>query len=140
MKTILILIAALTLTACNKYGSTGGPEPIDTVLSSWKDSNGDVLDLRALTLNQELPATLVFNCDGTFGNSGKVNGINPGNVQVAGDLRAGLILFGHLEYVNASNPKCRDRSKEVYTYEMQYDHTLKICMKNYSYCSVYTKQ
>lgn len=137
------LVALLFLAACAKSENPAQSTPVTPVTSIvnvWVAADGKVLDLSKLQLNQEMSASLVILCDGTYGNSGKVNGMSLGNLELGGTETAGVLLIGHLQYVGASNPSCRDYSKETYQYQVNADNTMTLCMKNYAYCGTYVKQ
>ena len=138
MKTVMIALL-LVLAACSK-GNDYTPDTVTAINSVWVSTNGKVLDLSQLKLNEEQSASLVIQCDGNYGNNGKVNGMQLGNVELAGTESAGVLIFGHLQYVGASNSECRDYSKEVYQYQINADRSMTLCMKNYTFCSTFVKQ
>lgn len=145
----LIIALALPLLAVScGPGKTGGnntvtpaPEipvevlPADTSISSQfintnTSSKLPSLDFRLLTLTGKQPSSNAINCDGTLGNSGKVNGVDEEEVRVEGNEQTGTIQFGHLAYVNATEAiACRAASKESYTYSIT-GTTLTLCNVN----------
>lgn len=138
---VVIFLILLIVAACDKYGHPGEMEPYNVIASVWVNPvNGKVLDLSQLPLNREVSASLIIACDGTYGNSGKINGISLGNVELSGTISSGLLVFGHLKYVGASDISCHDYSREVYQYDLQSDGMMVLCMKNYPYCTTYVKQ
>lgn len=76
-------------------------------------------------------------CDGSYGNVGDVNGAQPSRITFTGDATNGILQIGNTKYVGASNPVCRELSKESYTYTMS-EQTLTLCMVNYPFCADYT--
>lgn len=135
MKNSLLLISLTLLAVSCGPGKTGGnaspapeiPEvivPADASISSQfintnTSSKLPSLDFRLLTVTGKQPSSNAINCDGTLGNSGKVNGVDEEEVRVEGDEQNGTIQFGHLAYVNATEAiACRAASKESYTYSI----------------------
>lgn len=87
------------------------------------------LDFRLLAFGKQ-PSENAINCNGTLGNSGKVNGVSENEVRVTGDVQNGTIQFGHLSYVGATNEiSCRAASKESYTYSIT-ESVLTLCNVN----------
>lgn len=138
-----MLLAILLLVSCGKkIIDIKEPPQNDMIFYEFVsvDSNGlhgiNNLDFRLIFLNDQLDRGLETLCDGTYGNVGQVNGADPSRVLVTGDGYNGIIQIGHTKYVGASNPLCRDISKESYTYSMNLD-ILTLCMVNYPYCADY---
>lgn len=137
MKSNLILASLLTLVSCGKptgtRTTTPAPYEPTRITNLWVNlRDGSELDLRAVTINQAQIAWDIIDCDGTLGNNGKVNGTDPKTVFFTGSNFEGSVQFGHLEYVNASDLRCRAFSKERYEYKMIGD-TLRL--KNIEYCA-----
>lgn len=137
------LLAILLLTSCGKKIVGIKDLPVNETLFHEfvsVDGNGlhgiNNLDYTQVFLNTQLDTGLETLCDGTYGNSGQVNGADPSRTLVTGDAYNGIIQIGHTKYVGASNPLCRDISKESYTYSMNLD-ILTLCMVNYPYCADY---
>jgi len=116
--------------------------PIESLFQTVTPGTGlhglETIDLRGVTKNQEQQE--IIGCNGTYGNSGKVNGVSEGKVLFTDDG----VQFGHLAYVNASNAElCRQISKERYSYKIKGD-VMTLCMLNYTnadgslkYCTDY---
>ena len=165
MKSSLLLLSLCLLASCGP-GKTGGNAPLEpeivvdvpvvetSISSQFTNTNAasrfPTLDFRLLTVTGKQPSSNAINCDGTLGNSGKVNGIDPEEVRVTGDEQTGTIEYGHLAYVGATNyAGCRAASKEAYTYSISGD-VLTLCNVNCingvyagcasSPCETYTKQ
>ncbi len=151
MRPVLLAIL-LSITACgrthNKSQPVAVPEEV-TILSNWVATSSIIviekLNLSALTLNTIGSSDLVFPCDGNYGNSGLISGVDQGEVLVSGTEKVGAIQFGHTKYVGATDPECRNVSKETYTYTITND-TLGLCMVNWPadlslprYCTTYEK-
>jgi hypothetical protein len=151
MRSILLVIL-LSITACgrshHKSAPVAQPEVV-SILSNWVPTSSVIviekLNLSALTLNTIGSSDLVFPCDGNYGNSGLIAGVDQGEVLVSGTEKAGTIQFGHTKYVGATDSECRNVSKESYTYEINND-TLELCMVNWPadlslprYCTTYEK-
>lgn len=146
----LLLITALVLVSCGKKDETAyttpvpAPTPVEQnasifnrylVVEAGTGLHGlDELDFSDSELGVQ--ETVDF-CDGTFGNAGNVNGVIPGHSLFEGNESEGTFQIGHLAYVGASNPLCRDMSKERYTYKIT-GKNLKFCMVNYPFCADYT--
>lgn len=130
-KLLIISLISLLAVSCGP-GKTGGnaspapeiPEVEDASISSQfintnTSSKLPSLDFRLLTVTGKQPSSNAINCDGTLGNSGKVNGVDEEEVRVVGNEQTGTIEFGHLAYVNATEAiACRAASKESYTYSI----------------------
>jgi hypothetical protein len=145
MKILFTILYALTLAACSQSASTpaavaaadpGNSQASTSVLSLWR-SGTKTLDLRGLQLNKELSADLMLTCDGSFGNSGKVNGMKLGDVMVSGNASSGYLMVGHLKYYGATDHTCADMSKEIYSYAVD-GSTLTFCALNWDACGTYT--
>lgn len=149
----LLLAILLSITACGKShnsSSVAVPPPVSvSILSNWVATSSIIviekLNLSALTLNTIGSSDLVFPCDGTYGNSGLIAGVDQGEVLVSGTEDSGTIQFGHTKYVGATDSECRNVSKEAYTYTINND-TLELCMVNWPadlslprYCTTYEK-
>lgn len=140
----LFLIAILTISvSCGKKSNDSHPQPANETLFHEfvsVDGNGlhgiNNLDYRSVFLNTQLDTGLETLCDGTYGNSGQVNGADPSRTLITGDAYNGVIQVGHTKYVGATNPLCREISKEAYTYSMN-KNILTLCMVNYDFCADY---
>ena len=142
-KYYVVFLVLATLVSCGP-GKTGGgaetpvtPTPVvNAPITSKFEAIGQGLhgiqsfDFSNITLNQE--QNEIIGCNGSFGNSGQVNGVNEGKVL----FTETTIQFGHLAYVGASNSLCRDISKESYTYTIT-ENVLELCMVNYNFCAQY---
>lgn len=148
----ILLISLLVISACGRTHNKSTPVALPdevTILSNWVATSSTIviekLNLSALTLNTIGLSDQVFPCDGTYGNSGLIAGVDRGEVLVSGTEKAGTIQFGHTKYVGASDLECHNVSKESYTYEITND-TLELCMVNWPadlslprYCTTYEK-
>jgi hypothetical protein len=145
MKTLL-LITALVLASCGKKEETAYNTPVPAPIPNASIFNKyvvvepgtglhglDELDFSESQLNVQEEVEF---CDGSYGNSGNVNGVALGHSLFEGTESEGTFQFGHLAYVGASNPLCRDLSKERYTYKTT-GKNLKFCMVNYPFCANY---
>jgi len=146
-KLLFICSAFFIFSACQKddsfNSSSSSPSNSDTnssaptsIVSQWQ-SGTKLLDLSRLTLNLEVSADLMLTCTGSFGNSGQVNGMIPGDVELAGTSTAGYLFVGHLKYYGATDTTCSDMSKEVYSYNVT-GNTLTFCALNWDVCGTYT--
>lgn len=147
MKSLLaIALITLTLVSCGKdkdsQPAPSEPTPVQnaSILSVFRaDTEGlhgvNELDFRNFELGVQQAVTF---CDGSFGNSGQVNGVDKGFSLFEGTESEGTYQYGHLAYVGASNPLCRALSKERYTYKIV-GKTLTLCMVNYPFCADYTE-
>lgn len=139
MKNVLMLtVMSLMFLGCGKDGTNGTNPVVNSLNSVWSSSYA-TLDLTKLTVNTEQSADDVLACNGNFGNNGPINGVQNGNVKAEGNETNGLIQFGNLKYVGASDSHCSDFSKETYYYFVSTEG-LTLCMKNYVVCFSFTKQ
>lgn len=158
----LVLVSLLVLSvSCGKNGAvdcfngctgssngSSGVEPDASILSKFEAVGTGLhgvnsLDFSTKQLNVQNDLSLV--CDGSYGNNGDVGGAQPSKVLLTGDEQNGVIQLGHTKYIGASNPLCRDVSKEAYSFKIE-GKTLTLCMVNYTntdgspkYCADYLK-
>lgn len=150
---ILLLLSLVLSVSCGKDNSKKSSSPLPakppvvktktTLFNVFEsvDGNGlhgiNSLDFREAIIGVQSDIfELELMCDGTYGNSGQVNGADPSRLVLTGDKYNGILQIGHTKYVGASDPACREISKEAYTYEL-IDDVLELCMVNYPYCAQY---
>ena len=149
-KTIAIL-SLLTIVACGKPTTESSPPqtPVTkSILNKFQAVDNaplhgiSELDFSTFTLG--VAQELDYDCNGNYGNSGLVNGVDRGMILVDGGKTSGIIQIGHTKYVGASDPVCRQLSKERYSYQMD-GEILTLCMLNYrqengelKYCAKYS--
>jgi hypothetical protein len=138
---LMFAVLTLGLMACGQDPTSSSPTPVGNVNAKWVSSY-NTFDFSQVALNTESNADLVVLCDGSYGNSGQVNGVSEGNVTITGTSSQGLVQFGHLKYVGASNSLCRDYTKEGYQYQVSADgNTMTLTMVNYPTIVItYTKE
>lgn len=148
MKTSLIILATiLTLVSCGKKKSNQ-PDSIFTppvampdasIFSKWETLDNQPLhgvpsfDFSPARLGTQISHGL---CNGSYGNSGLVNGVDKGMVLFTGTEQDGIIQVGHTAYVGAANTLCRQLSKESYEYSIR-GNIMRLCMVNYPFCADY---
>lgn len=141
-KILMIAATVLTLSACGSSDHVMPPAQINTSFRAITQPAvlGDNIDFSALKLNATQPSNDLFNCDGSMGNSGSVNGVASGSVRTTGTPYKGTIQFGNVAYVGATDSRCHDISKEAYSYETDGGQIVTICIvnANYPYCTQYT--
>lgn len=129
MKTYLIILSMLTVVSCGKVTKNVHhiheiePEILVTeaprLEQRWVNlRDQSILDLSQVRVNNLQPADDVLYCSGQVGNGGLVNGVPTQQVYFTGSSFEGTIQFGHLNYVNATDARCRAFSKERYEYKM----------------------
>src|ERR1043165_1968556 len=95
------------------------------------------LDFTAFELN--IPLDVSSQCQGSYGNSGSINGVAEGFAELQGNSQSGTLQYGNLPYVISAgvyDNLCRALSKEGYNYSIE-GKILTLCMVNYPYCSDY---
>lgn len=143
MKNLLLLgLITLSLVSCGKKKANVvqpiQPETNVSVLNTFRSDSGlhGINEIDFSTSQIGVPVIETF-CNGTYGNSGLVNGVDRGQSLLEGSETEGTLQFGNLAYVGASNPLCRAMSKERYTYKIT-GKVMKLCMVNYPFCADYT--
>ena len=147
-KALVIITSLAILVSCgnkNKAPSVvvSPLQPSDaSVFSKWRvlpDEDAlhgiEELDYTGLELDVEFEDQ---NCNGSYGNAGVVNGVSEGAFKFTGTEQSGVLQFGHLKYVMATDPNCRSISKEGYEYNIN-GNIMRVCMVNYPYCADYQK-
>jgi hypothetical protein len=134
MKSNLIVFSLLSLVSCGNPTGTRTTPPYEPtrLTNQWVSlRDGHEMDLRDVRVNEIQDSRDVIECNGTFGKSGSVNGIERGLVAFSGSNFEGTAQFGNLAYVNADDGSCRELSKERYEYSVL-GNVLK--MRNIAYC------
>lgn len=140
---MLSVLAVVTLSACGSSDTHSLP-PV-TVNTSFVAVSapavlGSSINFSQIALNTTQNANDLISCNGSYGNVGAVNGVASGMVRVLGTPYKGTIQFGNAAYQGATDSRCRDISKEAYTYETEDGgETMTICLLNpaYPYCTIY---
>jgi len=146
MKSTFALLVLACLVSCGGHKSSGSKPPVippeepvelTVIQNVWINDNQvsvfQYLDLRNLTMDGKQPSSNIIDCNGSLGNSGKVNGVDENELRAEGDTRNGTIQMGHLSYVGATNyAACRAASKEKYTFTIV-GQTL--ILQNIGYCA-----
>lgn len=145
-QTLLAFLFAFVLAGCGNASSSAAAPTSDnsgagvgepSILSLWKSqTSAGTLDLSQLILEQAMSSDLILPCTGNFGNTGKVNGMDRGQVKLSGTPKAGYLFVGHLKYVGGSK-QCSDMSKELYSYSVT-NGVLTFCALNWNACGTYT--
>ena len=156
MKKIAMLLAITVMTISCGKDKDGAPivtpptPPAPVVNASIIQDKFESVDGNGLHGLNELDFTTLqlgvpksdTTCNGSYGNSGDVNGVSEGQVLIEGTDSEGIIQVGHLAYVGATplavKQGCQAISKERYTYKSVGD-ILTICMVNYPFCADYKK-
>ena len=144
--TLTTLTALTCLISCGRHKTNPSvitPPPViilnESILNKWVALDDaplhgiTELDYSLYSMGVELEDQF---CDGSLGNAGLVNGVSENHSMISGALDHGFIQFGHLSYVNASIPQCRDLSKERYEFRIN-GKIMRLCMVNYPYCADY---
>lgn len=145
MRTYLIMLSMLAAVSCGKRTHEHSktvtlvpeilvPEQTESLRVSnvWVNlRDNSILDLRAVNLNNLQLADDILVCTGQVGNEGMTNGVPPRQVFFTGSNFEGSIQFGHLNYVNATDLRCRAFSKERYEYKIVGEF---LQVKNVTWC------
>jgi hypothetical protein len=107
--------------------------PVDklqlSIFSNWfNQTTNQPFDLSSYSLRVQASADLIVHCDGTNSDQADTNGVLANNVLFEGTTSAGIIQFGSLKFVGASNSSCQSFNKATLTYVVNSENSsVKIC-------------
>ena len=143
MKKLIALCVLISLVSCgkDKPNKPSAPIPDVSIFNQWQPvgqglHNLDLLDFTQGVIGAQTDIGLEALCDGSYGSSGAVSGAQPSMALFLGSDTYGTIQLGHTKYVGASEPACRELSKEAYQYEI-HGNTMTLRMVNYPFEAEY---